>query len=324
MKKHLAVAAAIGAALLIPTSSIAQDFPSQTVRMVVTASTGGGTDQIARLFASKLQDIWGQPVVVENKSGGGGNIGAQFVARSKPDGHTLLVSFGGVITINPYLYNELGYDPIKDLVPVTLLATAPYVLAVNPEVVPSNTVSEFVDYLKANPNKLSWASTAKGSPDHLSGELFQQMTGTKMTHIPYKGGMEGLLDVLSGRVQLGFFTIPTALAHVQSGKLRALGASDTQRVSLLPDVPTISEAGLKNYQVLTWYGVWAPAGTPDNVVSKIHAGMKQVLESAEISKRLRDSGYEPKGLDTAGFRSFINDESVKYGKIIEAAGLQKN
>jgi tripartite-type tricarboxylate transporter receptor subunit TctC len=323
--KRLLTAFALSAALIgLGQPAHAQEFPNETVRLIVTASPGGGTDQIARLFGSKLQEMWGQSVVVENKSGGGGNIGAQFVARSKPDGHTLLVSFGGVITINPYLYNELGYDPIKDLTPVTLLATAPYVLAVNPEVVPSKTVQEFIQYLKSRPNELSWASTAKGSPDHLSGELFQQMSGTKMTHIPYKGGMEGLLDVIGGRVQLGFFTIPTALPHIQSGKLRALGSSDTKRVPLLPDVPTIDESGLKGYEVLTWYGVWAPAGTPDAVVQKIHADLKKVLESEEVSKRLRDMGYDPKGLGSAEFAKFISNESQKYGKIIDAAGLEKN
>lgn len=322
---RLVGALAFAAALLAhPQASYAQTFPDRPVRMIVTASAGGGTDTIARFFAQKLNEAWGQSVVVENKTGAGGNIGAQFVARAKPDGYTLLVSFGGVLTINPFLYKELGFDPIKDLAPVTLLATAPYVLAVNPTVVPSQSVKEFVDLLKSKPNKFSWASTAKGSPDHLSGELFQMMTGTQMTHIPYKGGMEGLLDVLGERVQLGFFTIPTALPYIQSGKLRALGTSDRQRVSLLPDVPTISEAGFAGYEVTTWYGVWAPAGTPDQIVNRLHADFKKTLQLPDVQKRLVDSGYDPKGDTPAEFAAFMKNETVKYEKIITAAGLQKN
>lgn len=322
MRKLLCIATAIVAGMTV-SASAQSAYPSHPVRMIVPAAAAGGNDIIARLIAQRLNEIWGQPVVVENKTGGGGNIAGQFVARAKPDGYTLLVSFGGVITINPYLYKEMGFDPIKDLTPVTNLATAPYVLAINPKMVPARSIKDFIAFVKASPTRLTWGGTAKGSPDHLSGELFSIMANLQTTHVPYKGGAEALLDVLGDRVPYGFFTIPTSLAYLKSGQLLPLGISDTKRAGLLPDVAPIADT-LPGYQVLTWYGVWAPAGTPADVVNKIQADIKKALDSDVVKKRLVDGGFDAVGDSPAEFANYVKNENEKYGQIISRIGIQKN
>ncbi len=315
----------IGLLLAAPAGVSAQTaYPDRTVRFVVSASAGGGTDIIARLVAQQLHALWGQPVIVENKAGAAGNLSAQLVARSQPDGYTLFVTFGGVLTINPFLFKEMGFDPDKDFVPVTVLASAPYLMLVNPSAVPAKTVKEFIDFAKAQPTKLNWGSTNKGSPDHLAGELFSIMTGIPMNHIPYRGAADALLDVLGGRVPLGYFSIPSSLTHVKAGKLVALGVSDTTRSLLLPEVPTISEAGLPGYEMQTWFAVWAPAGTPAPVVEKLYSGIRTVLEDEAVRKRLIESGYRPGGSPPAEFAKFVKAETEKYGKIIKTIGLEKN
>jgi tripartite-type tricarboxylate transporter receptor subunit TctC len=315
----------IGLLLAAPAGVSAQTaYPDRTVRFVVSASAGGGTDIIARLVAQQLHALWGQPVIVENKAGAAGNLSAQLVARSQPDGYTLFVTFGGVLTINPFLFKEMGFDPDKDFVPVTVLASAPYLMLVNPSAVPAKTVKEFIDFAKAQPTKLNWGSTNKGSPDHLAGELFSIMTGIPMHHIPYRGAADALLDVLGGRVPLGYFSIPSSLTHVRAGKLAALGVSDTARSPLLPDVPTISEAGLPGYEMQTWFAVWTPAGTPAPVVEKLYSGIRTVLDNEAVQKRLIESGYRPGGSPPAEFAKFVKAETEKYGKIIKTIGLEKN
>jgi tripartite-type tricarboxylate transporter receptor subunit TctC len=298
-------------------------FPERTVRLIVPASAGGGNDIIARLVGQRLNNMWGQPVVVENKTGGAGNIAGQFVARARPDGYTLLVTFGGVITINPYLFNQMGFDPDKDLTPVTTLATTPYVLAVNPKMVAARSVKDFIDYVKASPAPASWASTGKGSPDHLAGELFAILADVKMNHIPYKGGADALLDVLGDRVPFGFFTIPTSQSYLNAGQLLPLGISDKKRSQLLPNVSVLQDT-LPGYEVLTWYGIWAPAGTPPDIVNKIQADVKKVLELDEIKQRLAQGGFDPAGDTPAQFAALIKNESQKYGRIISRIGIQKN
>lgn len=320
MKKILALV--MGAMLLAPAAATAQTFPERQVRLIVPNAAGGGNDIVARLLAEKLTAQWGQPVVVENKPGGNANIGAQFVARAKPDGYTVLVAAGGVIAINPSLFNEMGFST-KDLAPVTLLAAAPYLLAVNPKMVSAKTVPEFIAFAKSRDGKLSWASTSKGSPDHLAGEMFQMATGFKMNHIPYKGGAEALLDVIGDRVELGFFTIPTSLAYIQSGQLRPLGLSDTKRSDLLPDVPTIAEAGVPGYELLTWYGVWVPAGTPKPAIDAINAGFRAALQLPDVQKRLLASGFAPRGNSPAEFADYVQAETEKFAKVIAGIGLKK-
>ncbi len=323
--KLLSRGALLGLLLALSASASAQtSYPDRTIRFVVSASAGGGTDIIARLVGQQLNVLWGQPVIVENKTGAAGNISAQLVARSQPDGYTLFVTFGGVLTINPFLFKDMGFDPEKDFVPITVLASAPYIMAVNPSV-PTRTVKEFIAYAKSKqPTKLNWASTNKGSHDHLAGELFSIMSGIPMNHIPYRGAADALLDVLGDRIPLGYFSIPSSLTHFRAGKLVALGVSDRVRSPLLPDVPTISEAGLTGYEMQTWFGVWAPAGTPQDVVEKIYAGIAAVLRTDTVRQRLIDNGYQPGGAAPPEFRKFVKDETAKYGKIIETIGLEKN
>jgi tripartite-type tricarboxylate transporter receptor subunit TctC len=314
-----------GLLLAIPVTVSAQtSYPDRTIRFVVSASAGGGTDIIARLVAQQLNALWGQPVIVENKTGGAGNLAAQFVARSQPDGYTLFVTFGGVLTINPFLFKEIGFDPDKDFVPVTVLASAPYLMLINPTVIPAKTVKEFIAYAKVQPEKPNWGGMTKGSPDHLAGELFSIMTGIPMNHIPYRGASDALLDVLGGRVPFGYFSIPSSLAHVKAGKLLALGVSDTVRSPLLPEVPTISEAGLPGYEMQTWFAIWAPAGTPALVVDKLYSGVKTVLQNEAVQKQLIERGYKPGGAPPVEFAKFVKTETDKYGKIIKTIGLEKN
>ncbi len=312
-------------AILAPVSAAAQtNYPDRTIRFIVSASAGGGTDIIARLVGQQLNALWGQPVVVENKTGGAGNIAAQQVARATPDGYTLFVTFGGVLTINPHLFKELGFDPNKDFTPVTVLASAPYLLNVNPDVVPSKSVAEFIAYLKSKqPEKVNWGSMTKGSPDHLAGELFSMMTSASINHIPYRGASDALIDVLGGRVPFGFFSIPSSLTHVKGGKLRALGVSDKVRSPLLPDVPTISEAGLPGYEMVTWFAVWGPAGMPQPVVDKLYSGISTVLKNEAVRQKLVEGGYAPGGISPPEFAKFVKAETDKYGRIIKTIGLEK-
>ncbi len=323
--KSVLRAALIALLSIAPIAASAQTaYPDRTVRFVVSASAGGGTDIIARLVAQQLNAMWGQPVIVENRTGGAGNLSAQFVARSQPDGYTLFVTFGGMITINPFLFKELGFDPDKDFTPITSLASSAFVMSVNPNV-PAKTVKEFIAYAKSTqPIKLNWGSTNKGSPDHLSGELFSIMSGIPMNHIPYRGGADALLDILGDRVPMGYISIPAALTHFKAGKLVPLGVTNSVRSALLPEVPTISEAGLPGFDVQTWFGVWAPAGTPAPVVEKIYAGIKTVLQDPAVQKRLIETGYTPGGAPPAEFAKFVKVETEKYGKIIKTIGLEKN
>lgn len=298
-------------------------YPDRTVRFIVSASPGGGTDIIARLVAQQLNELWGQPVIVENRTGGAGNISAQAVARAPADGTTLFATFGGVLTINPHLFKELGFDPDKDFVPITSLATSAFVLSVNPDV-PARNVKELIAYAKSKlPEQLSWGSTNKGSPDHLSGELFSMMSGVPMTHIPYRGGADALLDVLGNRVPVAYISIPAALSHFKAGKLIPLGVTNGVRSPLLPEVPTISEGGLQGFDVQTWFGVWAPAGTPAPVIEKIYSGIRTVLDNPSVQKRLVENGYQPGGEPPAEFARFVRAETEKYGRIIRTVGLEK-
>lgn len=312
----------MGLLLAAPGSVSAQtNYPDRTIRFVVSAAAGGGTDIIARLVGQQLNALWGQPVVIENRTGGAGNIAAQFVARSQPDGYTLFVTFGGVLVINPFLFNDMGFDPEKDFVPVTVLASAPYLLLINPTVIPSKNVKEFITYLKAQSEKPNWGGMTKGSPDHLSGELFSMMTGIAMNHIPYKGASEALIDVLGGRVPFGYFSVPSSLAHVNAGKLLALGVSDTVRSPLLPNVPTIAEAGLPNYSFETWFMVFAPAATPKPVIEKLNATLAAALQSPVVKERLAKEGFEALTSTPAQARTRLETEMPKWAKLVKERGI---
>ena len=316
-----AVAAFFVGTLLVthgPTAN-AQAYPERPVRLVVPSAPGGGTDLISRIIAERFSARWGQTVVVDNRAGGGGALGAQIVATSRADGYTLMVGTGGHITINPLLM-DLPYDAANAFSPITLLATAPYLMVANPSAVPSKSVKEFIELAKASPGKFFYGS-AVGSPDHLSGELFQLMTSTKLTHVPYKSSAGGLIDLLGGRLMVGFLTIPAVMPHVQSGKVRALGLSDRKRSALLPDIPTVAET-VPGYELFTWYGLFAPAKIPAAVLKKVSAHIREILQEADVRQKLLGQGFDPVGNTPDEAVAFIKKESVVFGKIVAGANLR--
>ena len=315
------VLAALALATATPMTAGAQGFPDRQVTVILPIGPGGGTDILARLIAAKLSTAWRQPVLVDHKIGGQGSIAGKFVARSKPDGYTVFLAAAGNITISPLL-SDLGYDPMKELVPVTVLASAPYVLVVNPDRVTARDIRGFVELARSQPGKVSWGSSTIGSPDHLAGELFQMQAGVKMNHVPYKQAGLAITDLLGGHIHAGFLTIPSTLQHIQRGQMRALGVSDSSRSSLLPEVPTIEEAGVRDYSMLTWYGIFVPVGTPAPIIQKIADDSAATLKQDDVQRKLAELGFDPKGLSPREVGGFIRAEVVKYGKVVDATGLK--
>ena len=306
--------------LTIPLA-FAQTYPDRPVRIVVPFSPGGGTDIIARMMAQKLTEMWGQSVVVENKTGGNGNIGAQFVAQSKPDGYTLLVTTSA-LTINLALLENTGYR-LKDFTPLMELASSPYLLAVNPSQHNVQNVKELIALAQAQKGTLSWASTSEGNAEHLVGELLQSKASFKMNHIPYKGGSDALKDLLGGHVGVGVVSLPTALAHLNSSQLRVLGVTSARRAPQIPNIPTISESGVPGFELPTWYGIWAVAGTRSDVVEKIHASLTTILKNEEVRNRIMAIGFEPMGGSMDSFNEYVQRESIKYAALTASIGLKK-
>jgi tripartite-type tricarboxylate transporter receptor subunit TctC len=315
--------AAIAWAFGSPGAAMAQDtYPSKQVRLVVASPPGGGTDTIARLVAQQLSGLWKQSVVVENKTGASGNIAGQSIARSNPDGYTLLVSFGGSATINPFVMKDMGFDPMKDLAPVVALASSPMYVAVNPSLLSARSIPELLAEAKASRAPLSWGS-AQGSADDLAGKLLGLMANVDLNHIPYKGGADALLDVLGGRVPFGVFSITAAMPYVKTGQLVAVGGTEKKRSSFLPNVPAVAES-IPGYEAGTWYGVWAPVRTPTAVIEKINADMRQVLQGEVVRKRASELGLEPIGDTTSAFAASIRAEAQRHEKVFKALGVGKN
>jgi tripartite-type tricarboxylate transporter receptor subunit TctC len=287
---------------------------------VVPYAPGGPVDLSARLIAPKLQQALGQPVVVENKPGAGGNIGADFVAKSAPDGYTLVMGAIATHAINPALYAQLPYDPVRDFRHVALLVQVPNVLVVNNDL-PARTVAELVALAKRQPGRLDFASGSTGSTGHLAGELFKQMTGTYMVHIPYKGSAPAVADLLAGRVHLMFDNLASALPNIQAGKLRALAVTTARRSSFVPEVPTLDESGLKGFDMTTWWGLMAPAKTPPPVVDRIAAESAKALASADLQERWRAMGSELPSVRTpAEFTAFVERERKLYADLVKRSG----
>jgi tripartite-type tricarboxylate transporter receptor subunit TctC len=287
----------------------------------VTYPPGGPADIVARAVGQKLIETWGQPVVIDNRAGAGGNIGTELVAKSAPDGYTLVVSNFGPLIISPFVYSRLPYDPVKDLMPITLAATSWFFLVVHPSV-PAGTVKELIALAKAKPGQLTFASAGNASPSHLAGALFQSVAGVSLTHVPYKGGAPSVAAVIGGEVQLAIESPPPIVPQVKAGKLRALGAARPDRSPLLPDVPTVKEAGLPGFEVGSWYGFHAPAGTPKPIVDKLHAEMVRAMNTQELRDRFAAVGTETIANSPAQFSAFINAELKKWGKVISAAGVK--
>jgi tripartite-type tricarboxylate transporter receptor subunit TctC len=319
LASRLAVGIVAGLALAGPAK--AQEYPSKPIRLVVPFAAGGATDVLARLVGERLTASLGQQVVVDNRPGAGGNIGSDIVARAEPDGYTILMGAVGTHAINPSLYPKMPYDPVKDFAPVTLVASVPNVLVVNPEV-PAKSVQELIDLAKAKPGELNFASSGNGTSIHLSGELFKAMTGTDIVHVPYKGSGPAVTDLLGGQVQMMFDNMPSSLPHVKAGKLRALGVTSAKRSPALPEVPTIAEAGVPGYDATSWFGILAPAGTPEPVVTRLQGAIVQALGEPEMRQRMADLGAEPVGDTPAEFGQFIAAEIAKWAKVVNDAGVK--
>ncbi len=317
----LAVLLALSAALA-PAGASAQRWPSRPIHLVVPYVAGGPVDVSARLLGGKLQAALGQPVVVENKPGAGGNIGADYVAKSAPDGYTLVMGAIATHAINPALYSNIPYDPVKDFRHIALVVQVPNVLVVNNEV-PARNVAEFIALAKANPGKLDFASGSTGSTGHLAGELFKQMTGTYMVHIPYKGAAPAVMDLVAGRVQLMFDNLASALPNIKAGKVRALAVTTLKRSGFLPDVPTLDESGLKGFDLTTWWGVMGPARTPEPVVERLAADISKILEDPEVKSRFATMGSEaPTVRSPREFTAFVQKELKTYSELVKRSGAK--
>jgi len=314
------VAAVLALASPAPAQT-ASNFPSKPVRIIVPFAAGGVADLLPRIVGEKLTQKWGQPVIVENKTGAAGNIGMAEGARAAPDGYTLVLAPAGNLTVNPKLFRNLPFDTQRDLTPVTLLAQSPNVLVVHPSV-PVKDFRALVAYARANPGKLNFASPGEGSGAHLAGELLTAEAGIKTQHVPYKGIAPAVNDVLGGQVQMMFAGISTVIQHVKAGRLMALAIASPKRSPQLPEVPTVAESGFPGFDVTSWYGIVVRSGTPPAIVQKVQRDMAEALQSPDVQSKLQDLGLEPVGNLPAEFKDRIEAESRKWGAIVEAAGIK--
>src|SRR5947209_14773902 len=306
-------------ALAMPAA--AETYPERVVRIINPYPPGGSVDVMARILAQKLTDDLGQQVIVENRSGGGGNTGSDFVAKAEPDGYTLLFTAPGPLTINQTLYSKLPFDPAKDFAPVALFATAPIVLIVNPGV-PANGVQELIALAKKEPGKLNFASAGNGTTNHLSGELFKSMANIDIVHVPYRGAGPAMNDLIAGHVQMFFDLMPVVLPQIAAGKVRALANAGAKRPSALPDVPTVAEQGLPGFDAVSWVGLVAPAHTPAPVLAKLSAQVAKVVNSSDIAARIHELGSEPGTVFGKAFGSFLTAETKKWAEVIRASGAK--
>jgi len=310
----------ISLALVSSAQSQTSSYPDRQIKIISPFATGGIADTFSRVIAQGLSEAWSQPVIVENKTGGGGNIGADFVAKAPPDGYTLVMGNIGSHAVNPYLMKNMPYDPLRDFQPVAYVLDAEGVLVVSPGV-PSKTVTELIAYIKANPGKISYGSGGVGTTSHLAGELFKSLAKVDMTHIPYKGNAPAITDLIGGQTQVMFATMPTVLPYVKTGKLRALAVIGGTRSPSLPDVPTVSET-LPGFDVSNWIGIFAPNGTPPSIVSKLNTEIIKVMQQPNVQKRLDTEGAKFKVMTPDSFGAFQKNEAQKWAKIIRDSGLK--
>jgi tripartite-type tricarboxylate transporter receptor subunit TctC len=304
----LAAAAVASPSILISRASAA-DWPARPVRVVVPFTPGGSTDITARLVSNRLQEVWGQSVVIENKPGAGGNIAADMVAHSDPDGYTIFISGPGLAT-NQFLYPSLTYDPVGDFAPVTMLITQPNLMCV-PNSSPAKSVQEFIAYCHANQGKVTFASSGNGTTLHLSGELFKRLAKVEMIHIPYRGGAPAINDLIPGRVDVIFDNMPSIISHVRSGGLRGLAVTTKERVAAAPEFPTIAESGVPGFDVFSWFGFFVPVKTPQDIVARINADTNAALAYAPVKSRFEDLGANPKGSTPSELAAFLKSETDK-------------
>ena len=314
--------ALLAAALLLPGPLLAQtaDYPARPIRIVVAFTPGGTTDIIARILGKKLTEAWGQAVVIENRPGAGGNLGSEIVARSPADGYTLLIGSVGPLAINATLYPKMPYDNLKDFAPVSLVAAVSNMLVVHPSV-PVKTVQDLVTLAKAKPGELNYGSTGNGTTGHLSGELLNDQAKIKLVHIPYRGAV-AVNDLLGGQVQMMFATIPSVIQHVRAGSLRAVAVTSNRRIPAVSDIPTIAESGYPAFEASSWYGIVAPAGTPDAIVRKLSAEIARIIRLPDINEQLSSQGAEPIGSTPEEFGQYMKGETEKWAKIVRASGIK--
>lgn len=317
----LAAAFALSAVATLPQAAQAQNYPTKTIRLIVPYAPGGATDIIGRATAEELTRILGQSVIVDNRPGAGANLGSEMAARAAPDGYTVLVSASSTHGITPFLYSKLNYDPNKDLVPVIALASFGNVLVVNPSV-KAHSVDELVALAKANPGKLTCASSGSGSSIHMSCEMFKHMLGLDITHVPYRGSGPAVTDLMGGQVDMMFDNIPSAIAHIRSGKLRALATTGATRAPSLPDLATMEELGVAGYRSGAWFGLAVPVGTPAAITERLNAAGQQAVESPSFVNRMKDLGYEIVGGSAGKMAQMIDDEYKLWGPIVKASGAK--
>ncbi|MEM5430966.1 tripartite tricarboxylate transporter substrate binding protein [Cupriavidus oxalaticus] len=294
-------------------------YPTKPITLIVPFSAGGTTDILARIVGLQLGKALGQPVVIDNRPGAGGNIGASLAAKAPGDGYTLFMGTIGTHAINQSLYSKLPYDPIKDFAPITRVAMVPNLVVVNPKV-PVNNVKELVAYVKANPDKLSYGSSGSGSSMHLSGELFNSMTGLHIQHIPYKGSAPAVNDLLGNQIGLMFDNMPSSYPHVKAGKLRAIAVTSAKRSPALPNVPTVAESGVPGYEATSWFALYATGGTPQPIVDRLNAEVVKILAMPEVKKQMADQGAEPNPEKPAQLAAFMKAETAKWAKVVKASG----
>ena len=323
MQKLAALAAALALIVVAPTAraQIAAAYPDKSVRLVVPFAAGGALDVVARIVGQKLTETWGRQIVIDNRLGAGGNIGAEFVAKAPPDGYTLLMSSVTTQAINMSLLAKPPYDFVRDYAPVALVASAPLALVIHASL-PAKSVKEFIALAKAHPGELNYFSSGTGTGTHLAAVIFDQLAGVRTTHVPYKGGAQGLGDLLSGQVQFAMSTIGLVEPHVQTGRLRLLGVGSVKRYTRLPQIPTIAESGVKGYEAEQWYGVVGPAGTPAAIVNKLAAEIKTIVANPDVRERFYSQGIEPVYATPEEFAVYIKASVAKYAKVIKTLGLK--
>ena len=309
----------LAAAMLVASPAFAQGWPSRPVRVVAAYPAGGSIDIVARLVSQRLGESLGQPFIVENKAGAAGNIGTDFVAKAAPDGYTLLMGSAAAISSAPNVYAKLPYDPLKDLLPIVLVANQPNALIVRPGLA-ANNVREFIALARANPGKLNYGSSGVGASQHMTAELFAMMTGVQITHVPYKGGAPAMADLISGQIDFMFDPVPTSIQVVRSGKVRALAVNSLRRSDVMPDLPSMAEAGLDGFELRGWIGLLAPANTSRDLVQRLNGEVLKML-AADLRGKLLELGLDVAGGTPEQFAAFIREDIAKYGRIVKASGM---
>ncbi|MGE3991938.1 Bug family tripartite tricarboxylate transporter substrate binding protein [Pseudorhodoplanes sp.] len=322
MKMRVFALACVSILAVAPAAAQQQPWPSKPIQMVVSFGAGGTADIIARMIAEELSPVLGQPVVIENRPGAGGNLGASVVARSPADGYTLLMSGSPTHSVGPHLFKNLSYDPMRDVPPVAMIAIAPNLLVVNPKL-PVNSVKELVQYAREKPGQLTFSSAGPGTSGYLAAALLKDNAKLDMAHIPYKSGPEAVTGVLSGDVGFIFFTLPALLPQVESGKLRALAITGRERSQLVPKVPTVAESGFSDYEVLAWFALFAPRGTPEPVVQRLASEIEKILKRPDIREKMAKLGAEPRFMNPKQLTDFVAVESPKWGRLLKDSKAEK-